>query len=154
MAALARLGSATPLPNNSGDSILQAVFSSFIQDTTSVSFSCSSGADGGPGNSCAIEFKADYSHTFTCVMETPDGGSSRKRTMVDNVTGESRIIGEWTLSKKSGGIQTHSTGFVEYLFILVSSFSPTSETAGAQGASFTKPSEYGVCAGQSGFSAD
>ncbi|KAJ3474109.1 hypothetical protein NLG97_g9987 [Lecanicillium saksenae] len=157
-----------PRPDNADGPVLHAAFSSFIDGTTTGSSSCYYGADGGPGVSCAIDFKADYSHTFTCVVETTDGGSTWKGTVVDDVTGESHVIGEWTLPTKPNGIIPKSTGFVEYYIYPrgpdgkeicsalplteVTFLYPDSSTVGANYGYLEEPYEYGVCEGASAFS--
>ncbi|OAQ98077.1 hypothetical protein LLEC1_03155 [Akanthomyces lecanii] len=157
-----------PRPDNSSGSVIHAVFSSFIKGTTFNSPLCDAGADGGDGVSCAVEFTGDYSHKYECIVETTDEGSTWRGTVVDIVSGESHVMGEWTLPKKAAGIQAHGAGFVEYYIYPrdstgneicdalplteISFFSPSSNTSGANEGTLGKPYEYGVCESKSAFS--
>ncbi|KAM3473005.1 hypothetical protein MY5147_004989 [Beauveria neobassiana] len=156
-----------PRPNNASGSVIRAVFSSFIDGTTTNSPLCYNGADGGPGVSCAVEFNGDYSHKYDCVAETTDGGNTWRGTVVNTDTGAWHHIGEWTLPKKAAGIKPRGTGFTEYYLYPrdqynteicnalptteISFFSPSSSTNGTSVGVLTKPVEYGVCRHKSAF---
>ncbi|KAM3550631.1 hypothetical protein ARSEF4850_008251 [Beauveria asiatica] len=156
-----------PRPSNASGSVIRAVFSSFIDGTTSNSPLCHVGADGGPGVSCAVEFNGDYSHKYECVAETTDGGNTWQGTVVNTDTGAWHSIGEWTLPKKAAGIKPRGVGFVEYYIYPhdrhnteicnalptteISFFSPSSNTNGASEGTLGKPYEYGVCERRSAF---
>ncbi|PMB73052.1 hypothetical protein BM221_000470 [Beauveria bassiana] len=156
-----------PQPKNASGSVIRAVFSSFINGTTTKSPLCYNGADYGPGVSCAVEFNGDYSHKYDCVAETTDGGSTWRGTVVNTNTGAWHSIGEWTLPKKAAGIEPRGLGFAEYYLYPrdqynketcnamptteISFFSPSSSTNGAGEGVLEKPYEYGVCEHRSAF---
>lgn len=153
-----------PRPDNSGGPLIHAVFSSFINGTTTSSPTCTQGADGGPGVSCALDFNGDYSHTYNCVIENTSG-STWRGTIVDASTGDSHVIGEYTLPMASAGIQGSQMGFVEYYpfngdpghqcsslpATEISFFNPTSKTSGAGDGKLAKPQPYGDCGTESNF---
>ncbi|OAA64853.1 hypothetical protein ISF_04263 [Cordyceps fumosorosea ARSEF 2679] len=157
-----------PRPDNDNGSVIHAAFSSFVSGTTSTSSLCSDGADGGDGVSCSTEFNGNYSHAYNCVVETTDGGSTWRGTVVDTVTGDAHPVGEWKLPKQAAGLQSWGLGFVEYYIYPrgsdgnvicedlplteVTFFSPSSNTKGANQGSVAKPYEYGDCVGKSAFS--
>ncbi|PHH90199.1 hypothetical protein CDD83_4298 [Cordyceps sp. RAO-2017] len=102
-----------PRPDSDGRSIIHAAFSSFQNGTTTSHSQCYDGADGGPGVSCALEIDGDYSHTYNLVVRNIRGDTWRG-TLVDAVTGERHVIGQWTLPPGSGKIGGTEVGFVEY----------------------------------------
>ncbi|KAK3196270.1 hypothetical protein K4F52_000650 [Lecanicillium sp. MT-2017a] len=154
-----------PRADKNGKSIVHAVFSSFVAGTKSTSATCHDGADGGAGVSCALDFEGDYSHTYNNVIENV-GGTTWRGTIVDTVTGTSRVIGEWTLPSGAGAMKTHQLGFVEYYpwnaqpshscaslpKTQVAFYNPTSKTSGAGQGKVSKPYEYGDCKGEVAFS--
>jgi hypothetical protein len=154
-----------PREDKDGQSIVHGVFSSFQGGTTSDHPNCSEGADGGPGVSCAVEIVGDYSHTYHCVVENI-GDTTWRGSLVDTVTGESVVIGLWSLPAGAGGIQASQGGFVEYYpwndgkehgcetlpWTEATFGSPFSSTKSAGNGSITSVYEYGGCEGKAGFS--
>ncbi|KAJ7687667.1 hypothetical protein B0H14DRAFT_3101375 [Mycena olivaceomarginata] len=91
-----------PRPDSGGKAVLHGVFSSFVAGSTTSDANCHTGADGGPGVSCAVEWN----------------GTSGNRvwigTAIDTVTGARIHIGSYTLPPGAGGIQSSQAGFVEW----------------------------------------
>ncbi|PLB44979.1 hypothetical protein P170DRAFT_458585 [Aspergillus steynii IBT 23096] len=153
-----------PRPDNSGASIIHAVFSSFVPGSTSSDENCSDGADGGEGVSCSVEIAASYERVYHLVVENKDGTTTWTGTLVDVQGGNSTRIGEYTLPEGAGGIKDSQVGFVEYypwngqpshtcdsLPATNASFGdPSSSAEGVKG-SVGKPYEYGDCVGKAGF---
>jgi hypothetical protein len=146
---------------SNGSPDIHAAFSSFIPGTTSDDPTCSDGADGGAGLSCAFDWSASYDDTYDMVVESV-GGSSWKGTAVNTVTGEEYHIGQYTLPSSYGNIKSSQGGFVEYYpwntnaytcdglpYVSMSFGTPTSQSGGA--VSLSKPYEYGDCAGEADF---
>jgi hypothetical protein len=102
-----------PREDNGSNSVVHAVFSSFVAGTTSTDANCSDGADGGAGVSCAVEVSATYAHGYVLRVENT-AGTTWTGTMVDAVDGTETHIGSYTLPSGSGGIQGSQVGFVEY----------------------------------------
>ncbi|KAI0792928.1 hypothetical protein C8Q75DRAFT_804635 [Abortiporus biennis] len=152
-----------PRPNQNGRSIVHGVFSSFINGTTTNDANCHSGADGGPGVSCAVEVASDYSHTYNMMVENTSG-TTWNGTMVDTVTGVRTHVGSWTLPSNMGGIKSSQVGFIEYYLwndgknhpcntlpkTSVFFGIPTTMTLGAI-PSLGNAYEYGNCVGQVNF---
>ncbi|KID72158.1 uncharacterized protein G6M90_00g027960 [Metarhizium brunneum] len=151
-------------PNKNGKSIVHGVFSSFQKGTTTSDPNCHTGADGGPGVSCAVDFEGDYSATYNIVVEN-ESGTKWKGTAVNAATGKSVHIGSWTLPSGARGIESSQVGFVEYYpwnsgthkcsdlpKTSVTMYKPTSKTAGAGAGAIGKPYEYGDCVGKVNFS--
>ncbi|KAI0011515.1 hypothetical protein F4779DRAFT_215375 [Xylariaceae sp. FL0662B] len=155
-----------PRPDSNGNSIVHAAFSSFQNGTTTSHPNCSNGADGGPGVSCAVDIQGDYSHTYNCVVQNT-GGTTWRGTLVDTVTGQSNVIGEWTLPSGSGKLKGSQVGFVEYYPWNIPSpppcsslpktevtfYYPTTNTSGAVNGTIPRFYETGNCVGQVGYSA-
>lgn len=154
-----------PRAKANGKTVLHAAFSSFIKGTTSKHSQCSDGADGGSGVSCSVDSSgADYSHTYNMVVENI-GGTTWRGTMVDTVTGNKTIVGEYTLPSNAGGIASSQLGFVEYYpwnsqpshecgdlpKTEVTFNNPTTKTSGATNGVIKKPYEYGDCVGKANF---
>lgn len=157
-----------PRPNNAaGKSVVHGVFSSFAAGTTTTDPLCHTGADGGPGVSCAVEIATTtgYAHTYNFVVANT-GGTTWAGTMVDAVTGVRTHVGSWTLPAGAGGIQNNQLGFVEYYpwndgqshacstlpKTQVFFGTPTTLTIGAGPGKLDTPYEYGDCVGQVDFS--
>ncbi|KAK2592092.1 hypothetical protein QQS21_010198 [Conoideocrella luteorostrata] len=155
-----------PREDSNGQATLHAAFSSFEGGTTTGHANCHYGADGGQGVSCAVEFQADYSHTYEVVVQN-EGGATWKGSVVDTATGKSFVIGEWTLPSGAGKMKASSVGFVEYYRwndgkknhvcsslprTEVTFKNPTSRTSGTSGGSISNIHEYGECVGTDGFS--
>ncbi|KAI1290457.1 hypothetical protein EDD11_009348 [Mortierella claussenii] len=155
-----------PRPDANGNSVVHADFSSFQDGTTSNHPNCHSGADGGPGVSCAVDINGDYSHTYNLVVENI-GGTTWRGTLVDIVAGSSTVVGEWTLPSGAGKIVNGQVGFVEYYiwnsqptntcaslpFTEATFYDPTSKTSGASGGQITSVYEHGDCVGKAGYRA-
>ncbi|KAJ7176137.1 hypothetical protein C8R43DRAFT_1118665 [Mycena crocata] len=106
-----------PRPDDTtGRPFLMAVFSSFINGTTTTDANCFAGADGGPGVSCSIEFPADYNHTYELEVVSAGAAGLWNGSVVDTVSNERKRIGSWTLPTEfsGSGIQGAQTGFVEW----------------------------------------
>ncbi|KAF9083218.1 hypothetical protein BGX29_009824 [Mortierella sp. GBA35] len=154
-----------PRSDSNGNSVVHAAFSSFQDGTTSDHPNCSDGADGGPGVSCFVDINGDYSHTYNLVVENTSGTTWRG-TLVDSVTGDSTVVGEWTLPYGSGKLVNGQVGFVEYYiwngqpshtcnslpFTEATFYNPTSKTSGASGGKITSVYEYGDCVSKAGYS--
>jgi hypothetical protein len=104
-----------PRPDNSnGNPVIHAVFSSFIDGTTTSDSNCSPGADGGPGVSCYVEFSGPYRDAYEITI-TKTSATTWDGEVVDTTTGSTVAhIGSWTLPGGTGGIQGYQSGFVEY----------------------------------------
>ncbi|KAG0346814.1 hypothetical protein BG005_000515 [Podila minutissima] len=153
-----------PREDKDGNSIVHATFSSFQDGTTTKHPNCHTGADGGPGVSCSVDIKGDYSHTYNLTVENTDGTTWRG-TLVDE-TGTSTVVGEWTLPDGAGKIVNRQVGFVEYYIwngqpshtcdslpsTEATFYDPTSKTVGANGGRITSVYEYGDCVGKAGYS--
>ncbi|KAG0320527.1 hypothetical protein BGZ99_004441 [Dissophora globulifera] len=102
-----------PRPDANGRPAIHAVFSSFIAGTTTNDANCGSGADGGPGVSCGVEFSAPYSNGYNLEIVNT-GGTTWTGTAVDSTTGDRVHIGTYTLPAGTQGIKGSQVGFVEY----------------------------------------
>ncbi|KAI1305588.1 hypothetical protein EDD11_004902 [Mortierella claussenii] len=154
-----------PRPGANGKNVIHAAFSSFQGGTTSNHRNCRTGADGGPGVSCAVDINGDYSHTYNLVVKNTRGTTWRG-TLVDTMTRKSTVVGEWTLPSGAGKIVNGQVGFVEYYiwngqpshtcnslpFTRATFYNPTSKTKGARGGQITSVYEYGDCVGKAGYS--
>jgi hypothetical protein len=152
-----------PRPDSGGTPVIHAVFSSFINGTTTTDSNCSPGADGGPGVSCAVEFSAPYANAYQLVVRNT-AGTTWDGTVVHRSTGKSVHIGSWTLPSGTGGIQGSQVGFIEYYlwndgqnhpcsslpFTPMAFGVPTTTIRGATG-SLGDAYEYGDCVGQVAF---
>jgi hypothetical protein len=150
-------------PDSNGRPIIHAVFTSFISGTTTDDANCQSGADGGPGVSCAVEFSAPYAGTFNLEVVNTEGTKWRGAA-VDAVTGKRVHIGSYTLPAGTKGIKGAQDGFIEYYpwndgqnhpcnslpYTSVVFGVPMTTTIGAIG-SIKNAFEYGDCVGQVGF---
>lgn len=149
-----------PRPDINGKPMIHAVFSSFIGGTTTTDTQCSSGADGGPGVSCAVDFSAPYTHIYNLEVQKTSG-TTWSGTVVDIVTGERIHIGSYTLPSDTKGIQSSQVGFIEYYpwndgqahscntlpYTSVVFGVPMALTAGSLGNAY----EYGECVGKVNF---
>lgn len=151
-----------PRPDDSSSPVIHAVFSSFINGTTSSDSNCSDGADGGAGVSCAVEVDTTYADGYLLRIANT-AGTTWSGTLVDAVSGDETHIGSYTLPEDSAGIEGSQVGFVEYYpWNSVASHScdelPKTEvtfgnptTSGGEQGSVEKPYEYGDCVGEAGF---
>ncbi|KAG0346006.1 hypothetical protein BG004_002657 [Podila humilis] len=148
-----------PRPNRKdGSSIVHAAFSSFQGGTTTTHPNCYSGADGGPGVSCAVDVVGDYKDDYYIKVENI-GGTTWRGTMANAATLELTVVGEWTLPANAGNILNGQVGFVEYYlwngrgpptcstlpFTEASFYHPTSDTPGASGGVIWEMYDYGEC---------
>ncbi|KAG0263580.1 hypothetical protein DFQ27_001679 [Actinomortierella ambigua] len=153
-----------PREDKKGKSIVHAAFSSFQGGTTTDHPNCHLGADFGPGVSCAVAIAGNYSHTYKITVRNI-GGTTWRGTLIDTVTKERDIIGEWTLPSGSGKIVNGQMGFVEYYpwntqrshtcdsLPYTSAFfqHPYSRTKGAVDGRINRVYENGGCIGQVGY---
>ncbi|KAF9402814.1 hypothetical protein BGZ94_004806 [Podila epigama] len=154
-----------PREDKNGKSIVHAAFSSFQGGTIVRHKNCHYGADGGPGVSCAVQLAGSYNDTYNCVVEHV-GNTTWKGTLVNTVTGDSAVIGQWELPAGAGKIVNGQVGFVEYYIwnrrtadkschtlpaTAVSFFHPTSKTSGSSGGKITRVYPYGNCVGKVNF---
>jgi hypothetical protein len=93
--------------------VIHAVFSSFVNGSTTTDGNCHNGADGGPGVSCSVEFSAPYANGFGLEIHNTQG-TTWNGTVVDATTGEKVHIGSYTLPAGTKGITKSQVGFVEY----------------------------------------
>ncbi|KAH7235299.1 hypothetical protein BKA59DRAFT_495909 [Fusarium tricinctum] len=156
-----------PRPDKDGKQVIHAVFSSFQKGTTSQHKNCYSGADGGPGVSCAIDIFGDYSHLYHLTVRNI-GGTTWRGTLTDTVTGKSNVIGEYKLPSSARKLKNGEAGFFEYYewndgtsnhncktqpLSRVFIGNPTSKTPGASGSAITKVYEEGECVKKLGLKA-
>ncbi|THC97573.1 hypothetical protein EYZ11_002928 [Aspergillus tanneri] len=152
-----------PRPDSNGRSIIHAVFSSFIDGTTTTDSNCHDGADGGSGVSCSIEIPAPYGHAYNLVVKNTLG-TTWTGTLVDASNKESYHIGTYSLPAGTGGIKDKQVGFIEYYpwngqpshtcgslpWTDVAFGNPTTTAQGVS-AKVGKPYEYGDCVGKVNF---
>ncbi|GIG61574.1 hypothetical protein Lfu02_59460 [Longispora fulva] len=151
-----------PRPNVNGRERLHGVFSSFQGGSTSTDPQCHSGADGGPGVSCAADFDGVYGHRYAITVERA-GADTWTGTATDTVTGVSSHIGTYTMPAGSGNLASWQGGFVEYyrgaptcaqLRRTDAVFGgPTSTDAGGLTGTSRANYEYSECVGQSNYHA-
>lgn len=102
-----------PREDSSSGPVIHAVFSSFQNGTTSADANCHSGADGGEGVSCAVDFTGSYGDIWALVI-TRGKGTDWSGAAVNQKTGVEHHIGSFTLPSGTGGISGSQAGFVEY----------------------------------------
>ncbi|KAF9125971.1 hypothetical protein BGW39_007021 [Mortierella sp. 14UC] len=148
-----------PHEDSKGNNIFHAT------GTTTKDPNCRTGADSGPGVSCAIDIKGSYWHNYNLVVENTRDTTWRGG-LVDTRTGVSTVVGEWTLPKGSGKIVNGQLGFVEYYtwsglsshtcdllpYTRAIFYNPTSKARGASGGKVTEVYEYGDCVGKVDYS--
>ncbi|CAL5870334.1 uncharacterized protein PFLUO_LOCUS4570 [Penicillium psychrofluorescens] len=150
-----------PREDSGSSSVVHAVFSSFINGTTSSDSNCSNGADGGAGVSCSVDVDSTYADGYELLIENTEG-TTWTGTLVDSVTGTETHIGSYTLPSGSSGISGSQLGFVEYYPWNSGSHScsdlPKTEvtfgaptTSGGEAGSLEAPYEYGDCVGEVDF---
>ncbi|MGV3345714.1 hypothetical protein ACGVWS_08180 [Enterobacteriaceae bacterium LUAb1] len=102
-----------PRKNRHGQSYMKAIFSSFIAGSKTHDRNCHSGADGGPGVSCAVLFPATYGRTYEITIhQTAENTWSGE--VRDQLSGEETHIGSWTLPDSFGKLLPSGEGFAEY----------------------------------------
>ncbi|KFH66227.1 hypothetical protein MVEG_08327 [Podila verticillata NRRL 6337] len=104
---------------------------------------------------------AARAHTYNLVVENTNGTIWRG-SLVDTVTGNSTVVGEWTLPVGAGKIVNGQFGFVEYYpwnrkgshpcdslpWTEAIFYDPTSKTSGTSGGVITSVYETGNCIGK------
>jgi len=152
-----------PRPNSNGNPVIHAAFSSFVNGTIPNDQNCKTGADGGPGVSCAVEFSSPYAHVYQIEVVNTQG-TTWNGTVVDTTTGTRVLIGSWTLPAGTRGIRGNQLGFIEYYpwnhgkthacstlpYTSIIFGVPTTTTSGAIG-SLGNAYEYGKCVGNAAF---
>lgn len=148
-----------PRKDEDGRARLHGVFSSFIAGTTSTSSTCTEGADGGEGVSCAVDFDAVYGRTYDLEVRRT-AANTWSGSVIDSVTGKRHLIGEYTLPAGSGKLENSQAGFVENYW----NYSGTCEGIQRIDATVGRPStgrltgradapkEYGACLDQANYS--
>ncbi|KAJ5212096.1 uncharacterized protein N7498_003742 [Penicillium cinerascens] len=154
-----------PRPNSGSSSVVHAVFSSFVEGTTSSDDNCSNGADGGAGVSCSVDVDTTYAHGYLLEIKNT-GGTTWTGTLVDSVTGQHHHIGSYTLPSGSQGIKDSQMGFVEYYpwnsqpSHSCSSLPKTEvkfgvpTTSSGNAGKLQNAYEYGDCKGKAGFKSE
>ncbi|MCX5213328.1 hypothetical protein OG689_29375 [Kitasatospora sp. NBC_00240] len=151
-----------PRPDSGGHERLHGVFSYFGAGVSSSDSNCSTGADGGDGVSCAVDFDGVYGHTYALKVART-GTDTWTGTATDTVTNASHHIGTYTVPADSGNLMGWYVGFVEY-YLGVPSCSqllrsdvvfgaPTSTNAGGPTGTSKAGKEYADCIGQAGYQA-
>lgn len=102
-----------PRPDRNGSPVLHGVFSSFVDGSSTTDTNCHSGADGGPGVSCSVQWNGVYGRTYEFEVKN-NGNQLWVGTAVDTVTGERIHIGSYKLPAGAGGIRSGQAGFVEW----------------------------------------
>ncbi|EFY95907.1 hypothetical protein MAA_08715 [Metarhizium robertsii ARSEF 23] len=102
-----------PRPANSKGPADLAAFSSFVPGTTSTDPNCRSGADRGPGVTCAVQITGTDDHSYDLRVENI-GNTTWRGTMVNTVSKVETHIGSWTLPAGAGGVTGEYQGFVEW----------------------------------------
>ncbi|KAJ7470226.1 hypothetical protein B0H11DRAFT_1010212 [Mycena galericulata] len=102
-----------PRPDRNGKTVLHAVFSSFVANSTTNDTNCSLGADGGSGVSCSVEWNGVYNRTYAFEVKN-QGAQTWVGTVIDSVTGARLHIGSYGLPASAGGIKGSQVGFVEW----------------------------------------
>ena len=103
-----------PLPDDNGQPIIRAIFSSFIPGTTVRDANCWDSAGGGPGAACSLEFPADYDHGYSLEVVNTGGSTTWTGTVVDTTTNKKLHVGTYTLPEGTQGIKSYEIGFVKY----------------------------------------
>ena len=103
-----------PREDKDGKSVVHAVFSTFLDNSTTTDPNCRLGADGGGGVSCAFDIVGgSYADTWSSVV-TRDGDSTTwSGKAVDTVTGAEYHIGTFTLVPGTKGFEGSQSLFVE-----------------------------------------
>ncbi|KAF9460025.1 hypothetical protein BDZ94DRAFT_1266931 [Collybia nuda] len=149
-----------PRPDSNGQPIIHGVFSSFIAGTTTSDPNCHTGADGGPGVSCSVDFPGRYADTWNVEISNVVGTTWRG-DLFNTVTGSRVHIGTYTLPPGTQGIAGNQLGFVEYYpwnsgTHTCNSLPYSSVTFGVPRSSVGRGSlsdafEYGDCVGKVGY---
>lgn len=102
-----------PRASKNGSDYMRAVFSTFVNGSTSTHQNCSPGADGSPGVKCGVEFKADYGKLYK--IEVTKDTNNIWHGIVQNSNGDAVVdIGSWKLPNDVGNIIPSYYGFAEY----------------------------------------
>ncbi|KAF9505871.1 hypothetical protein BS47DRAFT_490599 [Hydnum rufescens UP504] len=138
---------------------IRAVFSSFINGSTTTDPNCHDGADGGPGVSCGVYFFAPYADYFVLEIRNTQG-TTWNGTVVDTHTTRRFHIGSYTLPAGTEGITKSQGGFIENFVppFDCPSLHRTSVTFGipvtsnpGSARSLSDAYQYGDCTGKMGF---
>lgn len=151
-----------PRLNKDGKERLRGVFSLFGAGATTSDPNCHSGADGGDGVSCGVEFDAIYGHTYHLTVKRT-GPNTWTGTARDTTTGSTVHIGSYTVPAGSGSIEPSQGGFVEYYAGVASCSTmprsdvifggPTSTASGGLSGTSRANYEYSDCVGESNYQA-
>ncbi|WP_194897987.1 DUF3472 domain-containing protein [Catenulispora pinisilvae] len=151
-----------PRADSNGQERLHAAFSSFNAGTTTDDPQCSTGADGGPGVSCATDFDAVYGDVYALTV-TQTGPDTWTGTATDTDTQVTEHIGTYRLPSGSGNLAGSQVGFTEdYLSVPSCAQSPridvffgnpTSTDAGGLTGTIKAQYEYNGCVGQADYQA-
>lgn len=151
-----------PRENSGSSERLSARFSTFTEGASTSDPNCHTGADGGPGVTCAVDFDAVYGHRYDIKVERT-GTDTWTGTARDTVTGTSTHLGTYTLPAGSGNLQGSQGGFVEYYAGIPSCAEmprsdgvfggPTSTDAGGLSGTSRANYEYSDCVGESNYQA-
>lgn len=151
-----------PRPNADGSERLHGTFSVWASGASSTDPNCNGGADGSPGESCAVEFNAVYGHQYA-VKVARTGTDTWTGTATDTVTGVSTHIGTYTVPTGSGNLQAGQGGFVEWYLGAPSCSTmaradgvfggPTTTDAGGKSGTTKANYEYGACGGEANYQA-
>ena len=102
-----------PRPNINGVSQGRALFSVFGSGPTTSDPNCFSGADGGPGVSCATSFAYVVGKTYQFQVTTTSP-NLWQGTVIDTESGKATHIGSWTVPAAWGNVQKSNLAFTEF----------------------------------------
>lgn len=152
-----------PRPDLNGAERLHGVFSVFGSGTSTSDPNCHSGADGGPGVSCSVDFNGVYWDQYNLTV-AQTGTDTWTGTATDTVTGVSVHVGTYTVPAGSGDLQGSQGGFVEYYLGIPSCSTmpvsdavfgaPTTTNGGGLSGTSKANYEYSDCVGQSNYHAE
>ncbi|EFY84280.1 hypothetical protein J3458_021451 [Metarhizium acridum] len=104
-----------PRPDQNGQSIVHATYSSFFPNSTTTDANCHPGADNGPGVSCAIDVQASYDDTYHLQINVTK--QTYNGTLVNQRTKQAWHMGSFDLPDGVSGMQGgYWVGFVEYYY--------------------------------------
>lgn len=89
-----------PQPDISGKTRLRIVFSSFRPESAPHHHNCSSGADNGPGTSCATVIDGELGTQYKLHVEKK--GNLVTGSIINGTTGKTHIVGKWNVSEDAG----------------------------------------------------
>ncbi|OKI16352.1 hypothetical protein [Streptomyces sp. CB03911] len=102
-----------PQPEDSqGARQFRVIFSSFRADSATTHPHCHGGADGSPdGVSCKTSIKGVLGHTYR--LQVAESGTQLTGTVIDTDTGESTVVGRWSVGAAARNISTSHVSWVE-----------------------------------------